>query len=185
MPRKAFSLLLSLFIFSGCATKLPPRVDYIIGEKAKPDIEQPDDKLLTQVLFETKIDEIKVKTQQFIVSDSIKTIFFTQADSLLAGQQRYFLKNENKPNKYLRYFGHSVSTFWVMLWLVRYSSLSEHTEDPSLAAIIATPIIWLHAAWIGGVVGSLAKGKKIKPEYKDSLQKLIADYNKAAGIREN
>lgn len=190
MHRKALSLLLSVFMVSGCAVKLPPKVDYTVDENAKPEIEQIQDGKLNQVTFETKIDEIRVKAEKYVVSDSVRSSINIRADNLLSAQRAYFLENENIPNKSAKcasLAGISVGIVGLMaigmIWggpegadagIKTGMSLLQYSLEGLLAG-------GLFFGFAGGIVGSVIKDKVIKPEFNSELRHLIADYNEAVG----
>jgi len=177
MLRKAVSLLLSVLMLSGCAVKLPPKVDYTIGENTKPEIELLRDKKINQVSFETKIDEIKIKTERFVVSDSSKTELGRKANILLTAQREYYLRNKNQAQK-SGILGVVIGVFVSALAV----GLSKKTNDSDIrwpVGIMATsPITFLLLYGIGYNTG---KGPEVDHMNSYELNGLIRDYNQTLG----
>jgi len=184
------SLALSLLMLFGCTVKLPPKVDYTIDENTKPEIDQIQEGALNQATFEIKIDEIKSKASLFIASDSAKTSIIEIADSLLARQQRYYLKNGNMPYKAANTTGKVGSIAFVggcIIGSMIFAAQTDGDYGPGPLLFVYGLLIYPMAYaefWIaGGAVGLLFQGKMIKPKHKRELQKLVADYNAAVKDR--
>jgi len=182
-------------MFSGCVGKLPPNVDYTIGENTKPEIDQPDAWFMDQVSFETKIEEIKAKIERFIVLDSDRASLIDRANELLTEQQECFLKNENKAHK-----AGLLSVFFTAIGLgTLVATTSKNEVSPSndlnkmefdvgfdnadplyMFSRIALfcPLTYIIAYYIGNQIGKSSRNEKIKPEFNKELQALVNFYNR-------